>query len=320
MDEWRITEDLLAVFGAQLAENEKSGATISKYMRDVRRFAGFAAGAPVTRQMVLGWKEQLARQYAAASVNSMLAAVNALLRFAGWPEMCVRQLKIQRRVYMPEEKELSREEYERLVNTARGDGNERLELILQTIGSTGIRISELPYITVEAARRGEAVVRLKGKTRCVLLVRALRRRLLAYAQRRGISSGPVFLTRGGKVVNRTAVWREMKALCSSAQVPPGKVFPHNLRHLFARIFHGIDQDIARLADVLGHSSINTTRIYIASTSREHYRSMERMQLITEGTEDKKTRRNKAPGACEHNCHYVACGTGCKPCRLQITSI
>ncbi|MBP3428123.1 MAG: tyrosine-type recombinase/integrase [Clostridia bacterium] len=274
-----ITGELLEAFCMYLTESEKSEATIEKYMRDTRRFAAYAGGRTLTRQILLDWKREIGSRYAAASANSMLAAVNALLRFAGWLDLCVRQLRMQRKAYLPEEKELSREEYERLVRTAKERGNERLCLILQTICATGMRVSELPYVTVEAARQGEAVVRLKGKTRTVLLVRVLRDMLLCYAKKRGIASGPVFITRRNRPVSRSAIWRDMKALCRSAGVAEGKVFPHNLRHLFARTFYGIERDIAKLADILGHSSINTTRIYIATTGAEHRRQMERLGLI-----------------------------------------
>ena len=188
-------------------------------------------------------------------------------------------IRLQRRIYSSEESELSRSEYVRLVNAATQKGNERLRLILQTICGTGIRVSELQYITVEAVKRGVATVSLKGKIRRVFIVRDLRRKLLSYAASRGIESGSLFITRNGKPINRTNIWREMKSLCMSANVNSKKVFPHNLRYLFARVFYGIEKDIAKLADILGHSSIDTTRIYIVSTENEHRRQMENMHLI-----------------------------------------
>ena len=191
----------------------------------------------------------------------------------------MKSIKLQRQIYCPEEKELTKAEYMRLVNTAKQKGNERLNLLIQTICETGIRVSELQFITVEAAKHGEAVVSCKAKTRTVFLVRALRQKLLRYAAEHGIKSGMIFVTRTGKPVNRTNIWREMKALCVEADVNPQKVFPHNLRHLFARVFYGIEKDIAKLADILGHSSINTTRIYIISSGTEHRRRMENMRLI-----------------------------------------
>lgn len=282
---------LLPDFINALIEGEKSPATVEKYLRDVRRFAVYANGQAITRQLVLAYKAAIAEEYAVSSANSMLASLNAFFRFAGWPELCVRQFKVQRQVYLPEDKLLTRTEYERLVQAAGQMGNERLQMILQTICATGIRVSELIHITVEAARQGEAIVRCKGKVRTILLIRELCRILLRYAGQRGIVSGPIFVTRSGQPVSRTAIWREMKALCQRAGVAPGKVFPHNLRHLFARTFYGIGKDIVQLADVLGHASINTTRIYTATTFTEHRRRMEGMQLLVPHT--KKAAHNAA---------------------------
>lgn len=205
--------------------------------------------------------------------------IYSLFSFLGWTDCRVKSIKLQRQIYCPEEKELTKAEYMRLVNTAKQKGNERLNLILQTICGTGIRVSELQYITVEAVKNGEAVVSLKGKTRTVFLVKELKKKLLRYTAEQNISSGSVFITRTGKPISRTNIWREMKGLCEQADVNPQKVFPHNLRHLFARVFYGIEKDIAKLADILGHSSINTTRIYIISTGNEHRRRMENMRLI-----------------------------------------
>ena len=279
MIERRITAPLLSGFLAYLTENEKSGATIEKYMRDVRRFAACVGDGIVEKSRMVAYKAELRQRYAVASANSILASLNAFFRYAGWLDLCVRQFKVQRQVYTPEEKELTKAEYERLVRTARKNGNERLNLILQTICSTGIRVSELRQITVEAVQKGEAVVQCKGKTRTVFLVSALRTQLAAYIARQKRTSGSVFVTRSGRPVSRTAIWREMKALCTLANVSPGKVFPHNLRHLFARTFYGIEKDIAKLADILGHTSINTTRIYIATSGAEHRQRMEHLHLV-----------------------------------------
>lgn len=262
-----------------LRDEERSAATIEKYMRDVRSFAAFVGGGAVSRQTVLDYKGRLGEAYAVASANSMIAAVNGFLRFCGWQELCVRQFRMQRSVYCPEEKELTRGEYIRLLEAARAACNERLYLILQTICATGIRVSELPYITVEAVRRGEATVNGKGKNRRIFIVPALRKKLLRYIGTRRIGSGAVFVTRTGRPVSRHSVWKDMKALCQQANVSPGKVFPHNLRHLFARTFYSLEKDIAKLADILGHASINTTRIYIITTGAEHKRKMEHMRLI-----------------------------------------
>jgi len=279
MKERKISERSLLAFRNHLIESEKSCATIEKYMRDARRFAAYIGGKAVEKSLVVDYKTDIRSRYAVASANSMLASINAFFRFAGWLDLCVRQFRVQRQVYLPEEKELSKAEYERLVHTAQAQGDKRLSLILQTICSTGIRVSELKHITVEAVQKGEAIVQCKGKTRSVFLVQALRRQLLAYIQAQHIASGPVFVTRGGKSLSRTAVWRGMKQLCARAGVCSSKVFPHNLRHLFARTFYGIEKDLAKLADILGHTSINTTRIYIASSGAEHRRRMEHLQLV-----------------------------------------
>lgn len=274
-----ITNELLKNFEADLIENEKSALTVEKYLRDVRHFMAAAGTRGIEKQTVLDYKAGLANDYAVASANSMLASLNAFFRFAGWNELCVRQFKVQKQVFCPEEKELTKAEYVRLCNAAKQGGDERLELILQTICGTGIRISELQFVTVEAVRRSEAVVSCKNKTRTVFLVRELRKKLLWYCRRNGIASGPVFVSKSGKPLNRTTVWRLMKGLCKRANVEPSKVFPHNLRHLFARVFYAIEKDIAKLADLLGHSSINTTRIYIISTGIEHRKRMESMRLV-----------------------------------------
>ncbi len=275
-----LTEKMIEDFSCYLKSEEKSENTVGKYLRDVRTFAEYLGGAEITKETVIAYKSRLlAENYAVRSINSMLASLNSLFSFLNWMDCRVKSIKLQRQVYCPEEKELTKAEYMRLVNTAKQKGNERLNLILQTICGTGIRVSELQYITVEAVKRGEAVVSLKGKTRTVFIVKELRQKLLRYAAEQEIPSGAIFITRTGKPISRTNIWREMKGLCEQAGVNPQKVFPHNLRHLFARVFYGIEKDIAKLADILGHSSINTTRIYIISTGNEHCRRMENMRLI-----------------------------------------
>ncbi len=275
-----LTDKLVAEFSAHLKNEEKSKNTTEKYLRDVRIFAAHFRGTEITKEMVIAYKSKLlAEHYAVRSVNSMLASLNSLFTFLGWSDCKVKSMKLQRQIYCPEEKELTKAEYLRLVNTAKRKGKERLSLILQTICGTGIRVSELEYITVEAAKSGKAVVALKGKTRSVFLVKELQKKLLRYATEQNISSGTIFITRNGKPLSRTNIWREMKGLCQEAGVHPQKVFPHNLRHLFARVFYGIEKDLAKLADILGHSSINTTRIYIISTGSEHRKRMENMHLI-----------------------------------------
>lgn len=266
-------------FEFYLRNEERSVATIEKYMRDVRFFASFVCDAEIDKQKVLDYKGKLGETYAVSSANSMIAAMNCFLRFCGWHDMCVKQFKMQRQVYCSEEKELTRAEYIRLLEAANAKHNERLNLIIQTICGTGIRVSELQYITVEALHNGEAIVNCKGKNRRVFIVPELKKKLLRYVKEQGISAGTVFVTRGGKPVSRNSIWKDMKALCEQANVSPSKVFPHNLRHLFARTFYGIEKDIAKLADILGHASINTTRIYIVTTGAEHKRKMEHMRLI-----------------------------------------
>ena len=275
-----LTKQQIEDFFCYLKSEEKSQNTMEKYLRDVRAFAAYLSGIEVTKETVIAYKSRLlAENYAVRSINSILASVNSLFAFLGWTDCKVKSIKLQRQVYCPEEKELTKAEYTRLVNTAKQKGNERLNLILQTICGTGIRVSELQYITVEAVKCSEAVVSLKGKTRSVFIVKELQKKLLRYAAEQKIHSGCIFITRTGKPISRTNIWREMKGLCEQAGVNPQKVFPHNLRHLFARVFYGIEKDIAKLADILGHSSINTTRIYIISTGNEHRRRMENMRLI-----------------------------------------
>ena len=275
-----LAEKQIAEFAVYLKSEEKSENTIEKYVRDVRAFTTYMGNAKITKEAVIDYKNKLLPEgYAARSINSMIASINSLFAFLGWQNLKVKSLKLQRQIYCPEEKELTKAEYMRLVNTAKQKGNERLNLLIQTICGTGIRVSELQYITVEAVTCGEAVVSLKGKTRSVFIVRELQKKLLRYAAEQKIDSGAIFITRTGKPMSRTNIWREMKSLCEQAGVNPQKVFPHNLRHLFARTFYGIEKDIAKLADILGHSSINTTRIYIITTGNEHRHRMENMRLV-----------------------------------------
>ena len=274
-----ITNQTIKSFEKYLLENEKAPATIDKYMRDIRCFAEYAAEHALDKTLVLDYKGMLEQNYAIRSANSMLAALNSFFRFLGWHDLCVKQFKVQKETYCSEEKELTKAEYTTLVRAAERKKNERLALVVQTICGTGIRVSELQSITLEAVRKGEAIVSCKGKTRKIFIVSALRKKLLRYATEQKINSGIIFVTKSGKPLDRSNIWREMKSLCEQAGVSPGKVFPHNLRHLFARTFYGIEKDIAKLADILGHSNINTTRIYIITTGAEHQRRMENMRLI-----------------------------------------
>lgn len=275
-----LSDEIRDRFISHLTGCERGKVTVEKYSRDIARLRDFADGREITKELIVAYKQHLIDSgYAERSVNSMLAAVNSLFSFLEWYDCRVRAIKLSPEIYRPEEKELTKKEYDRIVNTAMEQGREQLAVILQTICGTGIRVSELRFITAEAVRRGEATVRCKGKTRKVFIVPALKRLLLDYIRKRHIRVGPVFLSKSGKPVNRTTIWREMKSLCKSARVNPSKVFPHNLRHLFARVFYKTEKDIAKLADILGHSSINTTRIYLMSTGTEHKRRMERLGLV-----------------------------------------
>lgn len=274
-----LTEQKIRSFQAYLAENEKAEATVRKYVHDLHCFAEFVGSQTLSKALVLAYKSSLAGSYAVRSANSMLASLNAFLRFAGQQELCVKQFKLQKETYRSQDRELTRAEYTCLVRAAEQKKNERLSLVVQTICGTGIRVSELEYITVEAVRQGEATVSCKGKIRKIFIVKALQKKLLRYAAEHKIFSGLIFVTKSGRPLNRSNVWREMKDLCRDAGVSPKKVFPHNLRHLFARTFYSIEKDIAKLADILGHSNVNTTRIYIITTGAEHQRRMENMHLI-----------------------------------------
>ena len=274
-----VTYEQLDAFRAMLENEEKSAATLDKYCRDAQYFARWLGDQPLTHQAALQYKNELLTQFAASSVNSMLAALNSFFRAIGRQDCRVRQVRVQYQTYCSEDRELSAQEYAALVRTARQQGRARVALLLQTICATGIRVSELSAITVEAARKGVAVVRCKGKLRRVLLPSRLQSKLLRYARRRRIAYGPVFVTRTGQPLDRSNIWREMKSLCRTAGVDSAKVFPHNLRHLFARSFYRLERDLAKLADLLGHSSINTTRIYVRTTSAEHRKYLEQMQLV-----------------------------------------
>ncbi len=278
MPQRKINNTLLESFRHHLITEEKSPATTEKYIRDVRVFAAYAAAADVTKELVLSYKEHLLeKDYAVRSINSMLASLNSLLEYAGWSDCKVKSIRRQREVFCSEEKELSKEEYQHLLSAAKN--NSQLHLVMQTICGTGIRVSELQFFTVEDVRQGQVVVNCKGKTRNILIPGKLKKLLLAYAHKEKIASGMIFVTKKGKPLNRSSIWAQMKSLCVEAGVTASKVFPHNLRKLFARTFYGIEKDIARLADILGHSSIDTTRIYIMTTGTEHRRSIERLGLV-----------------------------------------
>lgn len=273
-----LSEATIDAFSEHLIMEEKSPVTVEKYIRDVRAFRTYIGEMSVTKEQVITYKKQLTeRGYAVNSINSMLASLNNYLDFMGWQDCKVKSIKAQKQIYCSEEKELTKAEYLRLLDAAKE--RPQLRLILETICGTGIRVSELKYFTVEAIKKGTVYVNCKNKTRTILLPGKLRKLLLNYAKKKGLSSGVIFVTRNGKPLNRSNIWSQMKSLCKTANVRESKVFPHNLRKLFARTFYGIEKDIAKLADILGHSSIDTTRIYIIATGTEHRRQMERLGLV-----------------------------------------
>lgn len=278
MEQRIITMDILEAFRQYLILEEKSHITIDKYLRDVAVFVKFAADRAVSKEIVLCYKIHLQeRGYAVRSINSMLAALNCFLDYLGWRDCKVKSLRLQQQIFRSEDRELTKSEYMRLLNAA--EKRPQLKLILQTICATGIRVSELRYFTVEAIHTGEISVKCKNKIRTILIPAKLRKLLIAYAQKEKIRSGAMFLGRNGKPLSRSYIWAQMKSLCSVAGVKKSKVFPHNLRKLFARTFYGIEKDIAKLADILGHSSINTTRIYVITTGTEHRKKIERLGLV-----------------------------------------
>ncbi|MGN1193240.1 MAG: tyrosine-type recombinase/integrase [Dorea sp.] len=278
MNERILTETGITAFQKYLIMEEKSTATVEKYLRDVRAFFVYVGNMEITKEKVMAYKKTLIEKgYAVRSINSMLASLNSLFDFFGWSDCKVKNIKMQHQAYCEEEKELTKAEYLRLLNAAKD--RPRLRLVLETICGTGIRVSELRYFTVEAVKSGTVVVNCKSKNRMILLPGKLKKLLLCYARRNDIRSGAIFITRNGNPLNRSNIWAQMKSLCEAAGVKKSKVFPHNLRKLFARTFYGIEKDIAKLADILGHSSIDTTRIYIMSSGTEHRRKIERLGLV-----------------------------------------
>lgn len=277
----RLSEKDIQHFTQYLAESEYAQGSIEKYLRDVRAFAAWMGAAPVTRDALVRWKEHLlAKSYRPETINSMLSALNRFFVFQGWEDFHVKYLRIQRRLFRSEKRELTKEDYSRLLEAARRQGKERLALLMETICATGIRVSELKYITMEAIQSGRADISLKGKIRTILLPGKLCKKLRKYAAKQKNTSGEIFLTRSGKGLTRRQIWAEMKALCKEAGVSAAKVYPHNLRHLFARTFYRVYKDVAHLADILGHASINTTRIYLISTEKEYTRQLEQLKLIS----------------------------------------
>ena len=262
----QITTQQLTTFARHLRQAERSPGTIENYLRHVRAFAAWLGGVPVSKEAAAGWKAHLLdKGYCPSTINAMLGGLNRFFAFVGWQECQVKFLRLQRQLFRDDSKELTRAEYDRLIGAAHALGRERLALLMETICATGIRVSEVRYLTVESVERGRAEISLKGKIRTILIPGKLRRKLLKYARKNKTVSGEIFLTRNGKGLSRKQIWAEMKAICEAAGVAACKVFPHNLRHLFARTFYKVCRDVAKLADVLGHSCIETTRIYLIST-------------------------------------------------------
>lgn len=276
-----ITEERKQKFLESLQEDEKSRATIEKYLRDLEKLENYLQGEELTKERFIAYKQKLqdCGQYKTASINSFLAAANHFCQIMGWHELRVKALKQQKEAFLPGQRHLSQQEYRRLIQTAEKAGNHRLALILQTIGGTGIRISELCCIDVTAVRSGMAYIQCKGKNRRILLPHMLQQLLKAYIRKQGLVSGPIFRSARGNPLNRSNIWKEMKSLCKEAEIEADKVFPHNLRHLFAVCFYRLEKDIAKLADILGHSSVETTRIYIKTPSEEHRRMLDRMKMV-----------------------------------------
>ena len=274
-----ITLKSIEGFRQNLLSEEKSLFTVGKYVRDTRVFIQWCKDREISKELVLEYKKELLAKYAPASVNSILSSLNCFFSYEQCHQFKVKLLKIQRRIFADKEKELTRAEYEKLLLTAKRQENKRLYYLMQTICSTGIRVSELKFITVEAVKRGEAHISCKGKLRLVILPKKLCVMLLSYIKERGIFCGAVFVTKRGKPIDRSNIWSDMKKLCDSAGVDSKKVFPHNLRHLFARTYYSMQKDIVRLADILGHSSVNTTRIYTMESGAEHRRQIQELGLL-----------------------------------------
>ena len=274
-----ITNEIIKKFELYLYEEERSGNTIEKYMRDIRFFCEWLQGRGIDKSVVIEYKKELCERYAIKSVNSMLSSLNAFFVFMGWYDLKVKTLKIQRCIFADKSKELSKAEYERLLSAAKNKKNERLYYLMQTIASTGLRVSEIKYVTCEAVRQGQAVINCKGKIRQIFLPKKLCQMLKGYIKSRNIKSGSVFITRSGKPLDRCAIWKMLKDLCESAGVSKDKVFPHNFRHLFARTFYSLQKDIVRLADILGHSSVETTRLYTMESGTEHIKQLQKLGLL-----------------------------------------
>ncbi len=280
-EERKVTQEGIDEYMEHLKEEGKAQNTLDKYNRDLKKLLEWLDGRPLTRVLATEWKKSLLQDnYAASSVNSMLAAVNGFFKFMGWCDLKIDNLKIQKKVFCDKNRLLEKDDYDKLVAAAKLLEKFRLLLLLETICGLGIRVSEVCYITIEAARCGRAEIKMKGKVRTVLIPAKLSKKLIRYAIEQEIESGEIFITKNGKRLSRSQIWREMKGLCEVAGVDPEKVFPHNLRHLFARTWYDAYCDISKLADILGHSSVEATRLYLISTGEEHARQMERLGLVS----------------------------------------
>ncbi len=274
-----ITKEMLENYKLHLINEEKSAATVEKYVRDVSEFADWLGVSGLEKSRVLAYKTKLIQKYAPASVNAALSSLNSFFAYMEWYDLRVKNLKIQKQIFASTDKELTKAEYERLLSAAKNKKNERLYLLMQTICSTGIRVSEVKFITVEAVNRGIAEINCKGKRRQVFLSKQLCQILRQYVRKQKIKSGAVFVTKNGNPLDRSNIWSDMKKLCKAANVSEKKVFPHNLRHLFARTYYSLQKDIVRLADILGHSSVNTTRIYTMESGEIHRKQIQRLGLL-----------------------------------------
>ena len=266
-------------FKQHLIHEEKSDATIEKYLRDVSAFLKWIKGEKITKEILIKYKKLLVEQYSPASVNSVISSLNSFFIYNEHYELKIKSLKIQKQIFTQKDKELTKQEYERLLIAAKKKNNQRLYYLMQTICSTGIRVSELKYVTVEAVNKGQAIINLKGKMRIAVFPDMLCRILKGYIKENHITSGAIFVTKNGKPIDRSNIWADMKKICESANVPSNKVFPHNLRHLFAKTYYSIQKDRVRLADVLGHSNINTTRIYTMETGEIHKKQIQKLGLL-----------------------------------------
>lgn len=274
-----ISQKTIENWKNHLIEDEKSLATTEKYIRDITAFSNWLDGRAAEKKLVLEYKESLIKSYAPSSVNSMLSSLNSFFTFMEWYGLRVRTLKIQKQIFSSPEKELTRAEYMRLLNSAKKKGNRKLYLIMQTICAMGIRVSELKFVTVESLAVKKANINMKGKMRTIIIPNDLCKMLATYAKCQKISKGSIFVSKNGRPMDRSNIWKLMKALCKAANVAKEKVFPHNLRHLFARTFYSIQKDVVRLADILGHSNVNTTRIYTMETGEEHRRLIQKLGLL-----------------------------------------